>query len=251
MEANRSSGTEPVFLSVVIPAFNEQQRIGASLREVCAWLKGREHSWEIVVVDDGSSDGTAQAVRELIPAEPSLRLLELSPNRGKGFAVRAGVLAARGEIILFSDADLSAPIEELDRLLAPLQNGFALAFGSRALKREWITVRQSARRELAGKCFNLALRLITGLNYSDTQCGFKAYRREAAQRIFPLQRIAGFGFDPEILFLARKLGFPAVEVPVHWAHREGSKVRVLRDGMRMVLDLARIRWNDLTGKYSS
>jgi hypothetical protein len=160
------------------------------------------------------------------------------------------MLRARGDYILFTDADLSAPIAELDRLLQPLQNGSDVAFGSRALKREWITVHQSGFRESAGRLFNWALRTITGLPFQDTQCGFKAFRKQAAQHLFAQQTIDRFGFDGEVLYLARKFGYRIVEVPVHWAHSEGSKVRMLRDGLRMAADLLKVRWNDWTGKYA-
>ncbi|MSO20334.1 MAG: glycosyltransferase family 2 protein [Acidobacteria bacterium] len=254
MNEQQISAGQDIFLSVVIPAYNEAERIGATVCRVVEFLGRRVDRWEMVVVDDGSTDGTAQLVRNLFPSEHRLRVLQLSPNHGKGHAVRVGMLAAEGDLILFSDADLSAPIEEVERLLPAVLDstvgGYDVAFGSRALKREWIEVHQSMRRELAGKCFNLALRVLTGLNYRDTQCGFKLFRRAAARAIFSRQQIIGFGFDPEVLFLARKLGLRAIEVPVRWAHNEGSKVRVLRDGIRMVVDLLRIRGNDLTGKYA-
>ena len=241
---------EDLHLSVVIPAYNESARIGATVERVVAYLTERWTRWELVVVDDGSSDGTAAVVRNMFPGETRVRVIVNSPNHGKGYAVRTGMLAAEGELILFSDADLSAPIEELEQLLPALTASFHVAIGSRALRRELIEVRQSALRELAGQTFNLALRGITGLRFRDTQCGFKLFRREAARAIFSRQRIHEFGFDPEALFLAKKFGFAAIEIPVRWAHNEGSKVRVLRDGVKMVLDLLRIRWNDLTGKYA-
>ena len=159
------------------------------------------------------------------------------------------MLNARGEFLLFTDADLSAPIAEAGRLLEPLRQGYDVAIGSRALRREWIEIHQSGLRENAGKFFNLCLRAATGLPFQDTQCGFKAFRKEAAQRIFALQTIERFGFDPEILFIARRLGYRTIEVPVHWAHSEGTKVRMFRDGLRMAVDLVRIRCNGLRGKY--
>lgn len=237
-------------LSVVIPAYNEAARIGATVERVLNYLDAHWPNWELIVVDDGSNDGTAELVRRIRPEDPRLRVVSYSQNRGKGHAVRTGMLAARGELVLFSDADLSAPIEEVEKLAPPLREGAHVAIGSRALRRELIEVRQSRLRELAGQSFNLALRLITGLDFRDTQCGFKLFRREAVKPVFERQRIFTFGFDPEVLFLARKFGFRIQEVPVRWAHSEGSKVRVLRDGLNMLVDLLRIRWNDLTGKYS-
>jgi glycosyltransferase involved in cell wall biosynthesis len=240
----------PYHVSVVIPVYNESARISRTLSEVLDYLRSRSQRWELIVVDDGSTDGTAELVRRLCGDRPETRVISYPSNRGKGYAVRQGMLAARGEYVLFTDADLSAPIAEAARLLEPLERGYDVVIGSRALKREWIEVHQSPFRETAGKLFNLFLRAATGLSFQDTQCGFKAFRRAAAQRIFPLQSIDGFGFDPEILYLARKLGHRTLEVPVHWAHSEGSKVSPLRDGMRMGWDLLKIRWNDLCGKYS-
>ncbi|MBI4478808.1 MAG: glycosyltransferase family 2 protein [Acidobacteria bacterium] len=239
-----------IYLSVVIPVYNEGERIRKTLPQVIQYLRARPERCELIVVNDGSTDDTADRLRELFEDTMEARVISYTPNRGKGFAVRRGMLEARGEFALFSDADLSAPITEADRLLEPLENGYDVVIGSRALKREWIHEHQSAFRENAGKIFNLVLRVITGLPFKDTQCGFKAFRRLAAQRIFPLQSIPGFGFDPEILYLAKKFGYRTLEVPVHWSHSEGTKVRMARDGLRMASDLIRIRWNDLAGKYS-
>ena len=238
-------------LSIVIPAYNESARIPATLRKVIEYLRAQPEPWELVVVDDGSTDQTAACVEQFSREVPGVRLLRCETNRGKGAAVRTGMLAAQGEFVLFSDADLSAPMSELPQLLEPLRNGYDVAFGSRALKRELIEIHQSPFREAAGQFFNLVLRMITGLPFRDTQCGFKAFRREAAQRIFPQQTIEGFGFDPELLYIARKLDYRSIEVPVRWAHSEGTKVNPLRDGARMASDLLRIRWNDIRGKYSA
>jgi len=242
--------TTESYLSVVIPVYNERDRVSSTLPSVLEYLRGCAEPCELIVVDDGSTDGTADRVRELLRNAPNARLISDAANHGKGYAVRKGMLEARGQYLLFSDADLSAPIAEADRLLEPLKNGYDVVIGSRALKREWIQVHQSWVRENAGKLFNLALRSITRLPFEDTQCGFKAFRREAARRIFPLQSIRGFGFDPELLYIAKKLGCRTLEVPVYWAHSEGTKVRMWRDGVRMVMDLVRIRWNDACGKYS-
>ena len=164
--------------------------------------------------------------------------------------MRKGLLDSRGEYLLFTDADLSAPIAEAERLLGPLLSGYDVVIGSRGLKRDWIGVHQSFFRESAGKLFNFALRALTGLEFRDTQCGFKAFRRGAAQSIFACQSIAGFGFDVEALYLASKFGFRILEVPVHWNHDDASKVRPLRDGIGMFFDLLRIRANDWRGKYT-
>ena len=182
---------------------------------------------------------------------PALRLLRNPGNRGKGYSVRQGMLEANGEMLLFSDADLSAPIEEADKLLEKLAEGFHVAIGSRALRRELIGRHQSPFRETAGQIFNLLVRVVTGLAFWDTQCGFKLFRREAAQAIFSRQRLEGFGFDVEDLYLARKFGFSVAEVPVRWNHVPETKVRMLADSVGMLTDLLRIRWWDWSGKYDS
>jgi glycosyltransferase involved in cell wall biosynthesis len=238
-----------IHLSVVIPAYNEAARVPSTLPQVLRFLDARPDSYEVVVVDNGSTDNTASLVEELIRNQPRARLLRCPVNHGKGAAVRAGMLNARGEFVVFTDADLSAPIAEIDRLLDPLRNGYDVVLGSRALQPEW--THTPWFRRVAGRVFNRFLWLVTGLPFRDTQCGFKAFRREAARRLFALQTIEGFGFDPEILYLAGKLGCRTLEVPVHWVHNEKTKVRLLRDGARMACDLLRIRWNDWTGKYSA
>lgn len=238
-----------VYLSIVIPAYNESKRIPATLAGVLDYTASLGKSCEVVVVDDGSSDGTASLVEEIGRNAPSIRVLRNVPNAGKGAAVRKGMLAARGERMLFTDADLSAPIAEAARLFEALEAGYDVAIGSRALRREWIGVHQSAMRETAGKLFNFFTRLFTGLNFRDTQCGFKAFRREAAQAIFAAQRIDGWGFDVEALYLARKFGFRVKEVAVHWNHAEASKISPFGDGLRMAAELLKIRWNDWRGRY--
>jgi len=238
-----------VFLSVVIPAFNEAQRIPATLRQVTDYLESLGRSFEVVVVDDGSTDNTSSVVESIGRETPGVRLVRNSINSGKGAAVRGGMMKARGEYLLFTDADLSAPIGEAERLLRELDRGYDAVIGSRALNRDWIGVHQSSFRETAGKLFNFVMRLLTGLDFTDTQCGFKAFRGSVARSIFAVQRIDGFGFDVEILYLARKFGYRSLEVPVHWDHSAATKVHPLRDGLRMVLDLFRIRWNDWRGKY--
>ena len=238
-------------ISIVIPAYNEERRLAGSLEAVLRYLAGRPFdAREALVVDDGSTDGTVAVVERFQAAHPEVRLLRNPGNRGKGYSVRHGMLEASGDWILFTDADLSAPIEELDQLLeACARQQAAVAFGSRALDRSLIGVHQSRFRENAGRIFNLFVRLIAGLPFQDTQCGFKLFERRAAREIFRRQRIDRFGFDAEVLYLARKLGFRAVEVPVRWSHSEGTKVSMLRDSLNMFLDLARIRWNDLRGLY--
>jgi dolichyl-phosphate beta-glucosyltransferase len=237
--------------SIVIPAYNEGARLGATLERVLEYV--HEQGWnaevEVIVVDDGSRDNTAALVRGFAERDPAVRLLENPGNRGKGYAVRNGMLNAQGEVVVFSDADLSSPIEEMPKLLAALAAGADIAIGSRWLRAELQTQRQSRHRQLFGRVFNLLLRVILGLQFKDTQCGFKAFTRRAAQTLLPLQRIERWGFDPEILFLARKFGFRVEEVPVVWGHSGDTRIHPLMDGARMFWEMLRIRWYDLTGKY--
>jgi dolichyl-phosphate beta-glucosyltransferase len=236
--------------SIVIPAYNEGARLGATLAKVLAYLRQQKWDAEVIVVNDGSRDNTAEIVRELAQANPGLRLVENPGNRGKGYSVRHGMLSANSPIVLFSDADLSSPIGEMPKLLQALQAGADIAIGSRWLRAELQTQRQPFHRQVFGRIFNLLLRMTLGLQFADTQCGFKAFTRPAAETIFPLQRIERWGFDPEILFLARKFGFKVKEVPVLWGHSGGTRIHPLKDGSRMFLDMLRIRWYDLTGKYN-
>jgi len=235
--------------SIVIPAYNEGARLGATLEKVLEYVRAQGWNAEVIVVNDGSRDNTASLVREFAEKNPAVRLVENSGNRGKGYSVRNGMLNARGEIVVFSDADLSSPIEEMPKLLAALAGGADIAIGSRWLRAELQTRRQSLHRQLFGRVFNLLLRIILGLRFKDTQCGFKAFTRRAAQTILPLQRIERWGFDPEILFLARKFGFRVEEVAVCWGHSGDTRIHPLLDGARMFWELMRIRWYDVAGKY--
>jgi dolichyl-phosphate beta-glucosyltransferase len=236
--------------SIVIPAYNESARLGATLEKVLAYVHAQNWDAEVIVVNDGSRDNTADIVRSFAKEDPTLRLVENPGNRGKGYSVRNGMLTARGRIVLFSDADLSSPIEEAPKLFHALDEGADIAIGSRWLRAETQTQRQPLHRQLFGRIFNLILRLTLGLRFKDTQCGFKAFKQPAVQAIFPLQKIERWGFDPEILFLAKKLKFKVQEVPVAWAHREGTSINPLLDGSRMMMEMLHIRWNNLTGKYS-
>jgi glycosyltransferase involved in cell wall biosynthesis len=239
-------------LSVIIPAYNEERRLPRGLAKIREYLASRAFApgkVEIIVVDDGSKDRTAAIAEEWSREMPTLRLVPNGENRGKGYSVRHGMMEARGRVALFTDADLSAPIEEADKLLAALDQGNDVAIGSRAVNRALIFGHQSRLRELAGMVFNGFVRLFTGLPFQDTQCGFKAFLREPSQIVFEQQRIEGFGFDPEILFLAKRHGLRAVEIPVRWAHDPATKVHVVRDSLLMFLDLAYIRWNWLMGRY--
>ncbi len=238
-------------ISIVIPAYNEAARLPATLCAVLEYIGAREWlPFEILIVNDGSTDDTAAVAREFQASHSNIRILENPGNRGKGYSVRHGMLEAAGDWILFTDSDLSAPIEELDVLLAAVRRQAAsVAIGSRALDRSLIEVRQSWFRELAGRVFNLLMRLATGLRFSDTQCGFKLFEAHAAREIFRRQRIERWGFNVEVLFIARKLGYKTVEAPVRWSHAQGTKVSMLRDSVNMFVDLARIRRNQLLGYY--
>src|SRR5216110_2804435 len=229
--------------SVVIPCFNEAARIGETLRLTLDYLTANAPESELIVVNDGSTDTTAAIARErLKDARIETRLLENFPNRGKGAAVRSGLLAAREPIGLFFDADLSTPIEETPKLIEPIANGEVdIAFGSRAIDRSLIGVHQPWRREQAGRVFNQLVRLATGLAFWDTQCGFKAFRFDTCRPILEAARIDGFAFDVELLYLAHRAGLHVCEVPVHWNHAEGSKVSFFRDSLRMLREVIALR----------
>ena len=235
--------------SIVIPAYNEGERLGPTLERVLAYVHDQGWDAEVIVVNDGSRDNTAEIVRRFAEKDRVVRLVENPGNRGKGYAVRNGILSARGEIVVFSDADLSSPIEEMPKLLAALAAGADIAIGSRWLRAELQTQRQSLHRQLFGRVFNGLNRVILGLRFKDTQCGFKAFTRRAAQMILPLQRIERWGFDPEILFLARKFGLRVDEVPVRWGHAGGTRINPLLDGARMFQEMVRVRCYDVMGKY--
>jgi dolichyl-phosphate beta-glucosyltransferase len=239
-------------LSVIIPAFNEEKRLGRTLTRIRDYFAAHpvaQGGVEIIVVDDGSTDGTARLAEEWARQMPSLRLVSNIENHGKGYSVRHGMLEARGRIALFTDADLSSPIEESEKLLDAIRAGNDVAIGSRALDRSLISVRQARLREIAGIIFNGFVRLFTGLPFEDTQCGFKAFVRERSRIIFEQQRVERFGFDPEILFLAQRHGLRSIEIPVRWAHDPATKVHVVHDSVRMFTDLIYIRWNALLGRY--
>jgi glycosyltransferase involved in cell wall biosynthesis len=235
--------------SIVIPAYNESARIPATLQSVVQCVRSSGWSAEVIVVDDGSRDTTADVVRAFAETAPEVRLIQNPGNRGKGFSVRNGILQALGEIVMFSDADLSAPIEEAERLFAAIAGGADIAIGSRWLERTRQTIRQPLYRQFFGRCFNGVTRMVMGLHFADTQCGFKAFTRDAAQTVFQLQTIERWGFDPEILFIALKRGYRVEEVPVSWAHDERTRMSYLKDGMRMLQDIAIVRWNALLGRY--
>lgn len=237
-------------LSIIIPAYNEQQRLPGTLEAIRTYLDTKSFEFiEVVVVDDGSRDKTAELVRQTARQDGRFRLVSNPGNRGKGYAVRHGMREARGEWVLFTDADLSAPIEELDKLQTAVERqGADGAIGSRALDRSLVGKHQSWLREFAGRFFNLLMRMATGLPYLDTQCGFKMLRRDVAQTVAQRQQSDGFGFDVEILYIAKKHGYRVVEVPVRWFNVEGTKVSMW-NGLSAFADPWRVRLNDLKGLY--
>jgi len=241
-------------LSVVIPAYNEAARLGNTIRAVVDYLRQNAPDAEVIVVDDGSSDETAELARASFQDAGSLRtsVISYKSNLGKGRAVRLGLLAARGDVTLFSDADLSTPITEAPKLVEPIVNGQCdVTFGSRALNRELIGVHQPWRREQGGRIFNLVVRLATGLPFWDTQCGFKAFRMSVCRPLVEAATVDRFGFDVELLYLAYRAGLNLKEIPVRWDHNEGSKVSVMSDSIKMLNEVGLIRQQARRGVYDS
>ena len=244
----------PTSLSIIVPAYNEATRLGNTLKAIVTYLNENFPDAELIVVDDGSSDKTAQIARERLDEGGNLRtsLISYKSNLGKGRAVRLGLQAARGEIALFSDADLSTPISESPKLIEPIETGACdVAFGSRALDRKLIGVRQSWRREQGGRVFNLAVRLATGLPFWDTQCGFKAFRMSVCRPLIEAATIDRFGFDVELLYLAYKAGLKLKEIPVRWDHNEGSKINLASDSIKMLGEVGLIRQQARRGVYDN
>lgn len=234
-------------LAVIVPAFNEESRLGEALEGLLKYYQGQPYTWEITIVSDGSTDSTNQLVSDFAASHPGFRLLAYSPNRGKGYAVRKGMLECEGEILLFCDADLATPQEETEKLLAHIRQGAEVAIGSRPLKESRLEKRQPLYREMLGRAFNLAVRMLAVPGISDTQCGFKMFTCEAAAKVFTRCSLDGFSFDFEAILIARRLGMRIDEVPIRWSHKDGSKVSIMRDGPRMLGDLVRLR---LRGKKS-
>ncbi len=235
-------------LSVVIPAYNEELRILAALRSAAGYL-GARHDYEIIVVDDGSIDRTARVCEDFFKKNKRGRVIKNKKNSGKGASVRRGILAAEGDLILFSDADMSTPVEEIEKLMGALDEGADIAIGSRSLKQSDVRVHQPFLREKMGKCFNLIVRTAVLGGIMDTQCGFKLFKRGCAQDIFRMSRLDKFAFDVEALFIGRMLGYKIKEVPVVWVNSPASRVNVLTDPLRMLADVLRIRVFQIAGGY--
>lgn len=241
-----------VSLSVVIPAYNESTRLGNTLRAVVDFLRQDSSQAEVIVVDDGSTDETADLARQVLKDAGELRtsVISYKSNLGKGRAVRLGLLAARGDVALFSDADLSTPITEVPKLVEPIANGdYDLTFGSRALNRDLIGVHQPWRREQGGRIFNLVVRVATGLPFWDTQCGFKAFRMSVFRPLVEAATVDRFGFDVELLYLAFRAGLRLKEIPVRWDHNDGSKLSVVSDSLKALNEVGLIRQQARRGVY--
>jgi dolichyl-phosphate beta-glucosyltransferase len=239
-------------ISIVIPAYEEEDRLGATLRQILAFIEAEKLSAELIIVDDGSGDKTAAVGEEVCAEFPDIQsiVIRYEENRGKGFAVKTGLLASQADIAIFSDADLSTPIEELHKLIEPIQNGeYDVAFGSRALDRSLIGTHQPWRREQGGRVMNLIIKTMSGLKFLDTQCGFKAFNMKKFRPLLDLMTIDRFGFDVEFLFVADYHKLRLKEIPVRWNNVEGSKVNVFRDTRRMISELTQIRRNAKSGVY--
>jgi dolichyl-phosphate beta-glucosyltransferase len=232
---------QPPFFSLIIPAYNEALRLRPSLERILKYLSAQTYTWEIIIVDDGSSDGTGEVAKGLLEGKADYRLLRNEPNVGKAMSVKRGLLEGRGKYLLFSDADLSTPIEESEKLLAELEKGADVAIASRQLPGSKLTVHQPWHRELAGRMFGWLNQAVLLPGIPDSQCGFKAFRREVAHALLERQKVTGWVFDAELLYIARRLGYKIAQVPVTWVNDPASKVKMLRDGLRMTLDLFRIR----------
>jgi dolichyl-phosphate beta-glucosyltransferase len=241
----------PPHVSLIIPAYNEEERIGPTLTKIISYLSSRPYEGEIVVVDDGSTDSTVKEAMAHSGGPVPLRVVENPGNKGKGYSVRHGMREGRGEFLIFSDADLSTPIEETEKVLRAHSRGSDVVVASRRLARSVLEIKQPWYREFMGRSFNLVVQTFAVRGISDTQCGFKGFTRDAAAAVFSKAVIDRFGFDVEILFLARKLGFTVKEIPVRWIDSPFSRVDPLRDPYRMFMEVLKVRKNDIEGVYRS
>lgn len=250
------SAVETCYLSLIVPAYNEEKRLPATLARIDEYLFGCDFTYELLIVDDGSRDQTRQVVRDFASTRSWVRLVQYDDehqrpiNRGKGYAVRQGVFASQGRDILFSDADLSTPIEEIEKLLPPIARGECdIAIASRALRESELAIHQPWYREWMGRMFNRFVQGIIGTSIADTQCGFKAFRGDVARRLFSLAQIDGFSFDTEIIYLAQKYGYQTREIGVVWRHCDESRVNPILAPMSMISELVQVRLNDMKGLY--
>lgn len=239
-----------IFLSVIIPAYNEERRIGYTVQKIFSYLNSKDYKSEVIIVDDGSMDNTVQIIESMDAGNVFLHIIRNKNNRGKGFSINKGVKKSRGAIILFSDADLSTPIEEIEKFMPFFDNGYDVVIGSRGLPVSDIQVRQVWYREWMGKKFGVLVRLLAVPGIRDSQCGFKCFTKLSAEKIFPRQRLSGFCFDVELLFISRKLNLRIKEVPVCWRNSPASRVKPFIDPVNMFFDLLRIRFYDIRGFYN-
>jgi dolichyl-phosphate beta-glucosyltransferase len=246
-EADTREGENP-YLSLIVPAYNEELRLKDSLPPVLEYLAAQPYKWELIVVDDGSRDNTSGVVRDLAHGFPQVRVLRNEPNRGKGYSIRRGMLEARGSYRLFSDADFSTPVEEIEKFWKAVEEGYEVIIGSRAIEGSELIVRQNILRESMGRTFNLIVRALLLPGIHDTQCGFKMFSARAAEAVFPRQTLEGFSFDVEILSLAHQAGFRIKEVPIRWINSPATKVSPLRDATKMFIDILKIRFRGFPGR---
>ena len=239
------------FVSLVVPAYNEEKRLGVTLQKIHAWMSDNFERFEVTVVDDGSTDRTADIVSEFSENAPEVELLSLRENSGKGYAVRSGMMSAEGDYVIFTDADLSTPIEEVAKALDLMKQGYDVVIGSRALPESDVQVHQNVLRETMGKTFNLIVRMLSGLPFPDTQCGFKCFTQKAAKDIFSRSVISGFAFDVEALVLAKKLGFRATDMPIRWINSPASKVKMFSSPLQMLAEVCKVRLNLMRGRYET
>ena len=237
-------------ISLIIPAFNEEKRIGSTLEEIFGYFKNQNYLYEIIVVDDGSTDNTVGCVDGYVAKNSNTRLIKNGVNKGKGYSVKNGFIHAAGEYLLFSDEDLSTPIAQIEKLLRYLRSGYDIAIGSRGLKGSDIQIHQPWYREMMGRIFNLFVRAFAVRDFKDTQCGFKCFTKDSALEICKRQQMERFSFDVEILYIAKRLGFKIKEVPIQWLNEPETKVHAIKDSASMFIDLLRIRLNDIAGKYN-
>ncbi|KHE92953.1 MAG: glycosyltransferase family 2 protein [Candidatus Scalindua rubra] len=237
------------YLSVVIPAYNEERIIGNTLEKIISYLKTENFEYEIIVVIDGSTDSTAEVVKKYEQLMDKLTILVNETTMGKGYSVKRGVLESKGDFVLFTDADLSTPIEEIGKLFFWLNKDYDVAIGSRGLKESQVEIHQSFVRGRMGKTFNKIMQLIIFTGFKDTQCGFKCFKRHSADKVFVKQIIRGFAFDVEILLIARRQGFRTKEVPVKWLNSPFSTVHIIKDSLSMLFDLFRIKYYDISKRY--
>jgi len=237
------------FLSVIIPAYNEEKRLLSTLSKICAYLSTKGFPYEIIVVDDGSTDNTLQIIKNFASSDKHIILLVNELNRGKGYSVRKGMLSARGEYVFFTDADLSTPIEEIEKCLPHLINGYDVVIGSRSMPGSDIIIHQPWYREKMGKIFNFMVNMVLLKGIIDTQCGFKGFKREVVKTVFSRCKIDGFSFDVEALYLSRKYNFKIKEIPIRWENSALSKVSPIKHSLQMFRDLIGIKIKDLKGDY--